>query len=73
MQLPKKLIHPKFTEQELIEILEKIEAMKAKAIKNQQYETAASLRDNQRKYRNQLDDLMNPPTKSNHGNSKNQD
>jgi protein-arginine kinase activator protein McsA len=62
MKLPKKILIPKLTQQELIEILEKIEAMKAKAIKNQQYEKAAELRDNQRKYRNQLDDLMNPPT-----------
>ncbi len=60
MKLPKKLIHKKLSEQELIEILEKIELMKAKAIKNQQYEKAAQLRDDQRKYRNQLDDLMNP-------------
>jgi hypothetical protein len=73
MQLPKKLIHPKLTEQELIDILLKIEDMKAKAIKNQQYERAAELRDDERKYRGQLEDLMNPPTKSNHGNSENQD
>ena len=63
MQLPKKLIHPKLSEQELIEMLEKIEIMKAKAIKNQQYEFAAQLRDDERKYRAQLEDLMNPPTK----------
>lgn len=62
MQLPKKLIHPKLTEQELIDILLKIEDMKAKAIKNQQYERAAQLRDDERKYREQLEDLMNPPT-----------
>lgn len=60
MKLPKKLIHKKLSEVELIEILEKIEIIKAKAIKNQQYEKAAELRDDQRKYRNQLDDLMNP-------------
>ena len=62
MELPKKLIHPKLTEQELIDILLKIEDMKAKAIKNQQYERAAQLRDDERKYREQLEDLMNPPT-----------
>lgn len=60
MKLPKKLIHKKLSEVELIEILEKIDIMKAKAIKNQQYEKAAELRDDQRKFRNQLDDLMNP-------------
>ena len=64
MKLPKKLIHKKLSEVELIEILEKIEIMKAKAIKNQQYEKAAQLRDDQRTYRNQLDDLMNPLSES---------
>ena len=64
MKLPKKLIHKKLSEVELIETIEKIEIMKAKAIKNQQYEKAAQLRDDQREYRNQLDDLMNPLSES---------
>ena len=59
MKFPKNAIEPKLTEQELIEIIEKIEAMKAKAIKNQQYERAAELRDNQRKYYLQLEDIIN--------------
>lgn len=59
MKLPEKPIEQKLTEQELIEILEKIEAMKAKAIKNQQYEHAAKLRDDQRKYYAQLEDIIN--------------
>jgi protein-arginine kinase activator protein McsA len=46
---------------ELIEALEKLALMKGEAIKNQQYEYAAQLRDDERKYRAQLEDLMNPP------------
>jgi protein-arginine kinase activator protein McsA len=63
MKLPKKLLRPKLSEQELIEILENLEKRKARAIKNQQYETAASVRDEERKYREILEDLMNPTTK----------
>jgi hypothetical protein len=59
MKLPKNSIEPKLTEQELIEIIEKIEAMKAKAIKNQQYEHAAKLRDDQRKYYAYFEDIIN--------------
>lgn len=62
MKHPKKPVQPKLSEQELIEILDKLDGMKARAIKNQQYEYASQLRDDQRKYRAQLEDLMNPPT-----------
>jgi hypothetical protein len=59
MKLPKKLLHRKLSEQELIEILENLEKRKARAIKNQHYETAASIRDEERKYRELFEDLLN--------------
>lgn len=60
MELPKRILHKKLTEGELIEILENLAKQKMRAIKNQQYEYAAQLRDDERKYRVQLEDLMNP-------------
>lgn len=60
MKMPDKIIRPKYTQEELIELLEKVKVLKARAIKNQQYEYAAQLRDDDRKYRAQLEDLMNP-------------
>lgn len=62
MELPKKLLNKKLSAEELIELLENLEKQKARAIKNQQYEYAAQLRDDDRKYRAQLEDLMNPLT-----------
>lgn len=61
MKLPKKLLHPKLNEQQLIALLEKIQQDKEKAIANKEYERAAMLRDQARKYTAQLEDLMNPP------------
>ena len=60
--MPEKILSPKYTQEELIELLEKVQVLKARAIKNQQYEYAAQLRDDDRKYRAQLEDLMNPLT-----------
>lgn len=60
MKLPKRILHRKLTEGELIEILENLAKQKMRAIKNQQYEYAAQLRDDERKYRAQLEDVMNP-------------
>lgn len=62
MKKPANLLRPKYTQEELIELLEKVQMLKARAIKNQQYEFAAQLRDDDRKYRAQLEDLMNPLT-----------
>lgn len=63
MELPKKILHKKLNEEELIEILENLEKQKARALKDQQYQYAAELRDNERKFRVQLEDLMNPKLK----------
>jgi protein-arginine kinase activator protein McsA len=68
MKLLKKIIHKKLNQAELIEMLEKLEFMKAKAIKNQQYEFAAQLRDDERKYREQLEDMMNSISNEENGN-----
>ena len=67
--MPEKLLRPKHTQEEVIELLEKVQALKARAIKNQQYEYAAQLRDDERKYRALLEDLMNEPNESNNGDS----
>jgi protein-arginine kinase activator protein McsA len=72
MKLPKKLIHPKLSEQELIEILENLEKQKARVIKNQDYQRAAEIRDQERKYREQLEDLMNPPEETENGHPEDQ-
>lgn len=63
MESPKKLLNKKLTAEELIELLENLEKQKARAIKDQQYQYAAELRDKERKYREQLEDLMNPRLK----------
>ncbi len=63
MELPKKLLNKKLTAEELIELLENLDKQKARAIKDQQYQYAAELRDKERKYREQLEDLMNPKLK----------
>ena len=60
MKKPERLLRPKYTQEELIELLEKVQVLKARAIKNHQYEYAAQLRDDDRNYRAQLEDLMNP-------------
>jgi excinuclease UvrABC helicase subunit UvrB len=72
MKLPKKLIHPKLSEQELIEILENLEKQKARVIKNQNYQRAAEIRDQERKYREQLEDLLNPPEEPENGHPEDQ-
>ena len=72
MKLPKKLIRPKLSEQELIEILENLEKQKARVIKNQDYQRAAEIRDEERKYREQLEDLMNPPEETENGHPEDQ-
>jgi protein-arginine kinase activator protein McsA len=46
-------------EQELIFKLEQLSELKAKEISNQNYERAAQLRDDIRKYTEQLEELMN--------------
>jgi ATP-dependent Clp protease ATP-binding subunit ClpC len=48
---------------EIIAVLENIEKEKDTAIKNQNYELAAKLRDDNRKYTNELEDLLNPSEK----------
>ena len=48
---------------EIIFILENIEKEKDTVIKNQNYERAAKLRDDYRKYTDELEDLMNPKEK----------
>jgi len=63
MELPKKLLNKKLSAEELIEILENLEKQKARAIKDQQCQNAAELRDQERKYRTLLEDLMNPRLK----------
>lgn len=63
MELPKKLLNKKLSAEELIELLENLEKQKARAIKDQQYQHAAELRDKERKYRAQLEDVMNPKLK----------
>lgn len=72
MELPKKILHKKLNEEELIGLLENLEKQKARAIKNQEYQRAAEIRDQERKYREQLEDLMNPPTETNNGNPEDQ-
>ena len=47
------------TEQELIAKLEKLSAQLEQAITERKYELAASLRDEIRKYTEQLEDLLN--------------
>lgn len=47
------------TEQELIIKLEQLTELKAKEISNQNYERAAQIRDEIRKYTEQLEELMN--------------
>jgi hypothetical protein len=69
MKLPKRILHRKLTEGELIEILENLAKQKMRAIKKQQYEYAAPLRDDERKYRVQLEDLMNEPNDNKNGDS----
>ncbi len=64
MELPKRILHKKLNADELIEILENLEKQKARAIKDQQYQYAAELRDKERKFREQLEDLMNPRLKT---------
>lgn len=64
MELPKRILHKKLNEEELIELLENLEKQKTRAIKNQEYQRAAEIRDQERKYREQLEDLMNPKLKS---------
>lgn len=71
MELPKRILHKKLNEEELIELLENLAKQKARAIKNQEYQRAAEIRDQERKYREQLEDLMNPPKTFKDGNSKN--
>ena len=63
MELPKKLLNKKLSPEELIELLENLEKQKARAIKDQQYQYAAELRDKERKCRAQLEDVMNPKLK----------
>lgn len=63
MELPKKILNKKLSAEELIELLENLEKQKARAIKDQLYQYAAELRDKERKYRAQLEDLMNPKLK----------
>ena len=72
MKLPKKLLRRKHSEKDLIAILDYFQCKKAKAIQEQNYEYAAQLRDQERKYREQLEDLMNPPTETNNGNPEDQ-
>ena len=48
---------------EIIAVLENIEKEKDTAIKNQNYELAAKLRDDNRKYTSELEDLLNPSEK----------
>lgn len=72
MDLPKRILHKKLNEEELIQLLENLEKQKARAIKNQEYQRAAEIRDQERKYREQLEDLMNPPTETNNGNPEDQ-
>ena len=72
MKLPKKLLRRKHSEKDLIAILEYFQSKKAKAIQEQNYEYAAELRDQERKYREQLEDLMNPPTESENNTSEEQ-
>jgi ATP-dependent Clp protease ATP-binding subunit ClpC len=48
---------------EIIVVLENIEKEKDTAIKNQNYELAAKLRDDNRKYTSELEDLLNPSEK----------
>lgn len=47
------------TEKELIAKLDKLTALKSKAIKDQLYEKAAALHDEIRKYKEKLEDLLN--------------
>ena len=73
MKLPKKILHKKLNEEELIELLENLEKQKARAIKNQEYQRAAELRDEERKFRAQLEDLMNPPAAKENANPDDKD
>jgi len=45
---------------ELITVLENLAVEKDREVKNQNYERAAKLRDDVRKYTDELEDLMNP-------------
>jgi ATP-dependent Clp protease ATP-binding subunit ClpC len=48
---------------EIISILENLNSEKDKAIKSQEYERAAKIRDDVRKFTDELEDLMNPREK----------
>ncbi len=57
----------KKSEQELVKILEELEIQKTKAIENREFEKAAFLRDEERKYIEDLEEVLNPPTQEENG------
>lgn len=70
MNQPKKPLPPTRTEQELVKILEELDIQKTKAIANREFEKAAYLRDEERKYIEELEEVLNPPTQEENGHSE---
>jgi len=50
-----------------VKILEELEIQKTKAIENREFEKAAFLRDEERKYIEELEEVLNPPTQEENG------